>query len=253
MPHLRTKGRRPAAIVALPILLLACLGLAACGSSSSGTSTTTANAAARSAATQPANAAPTGTTGSAGPTGAAGAGAPSGATGPGGPAGAARFAAVRECLQKNGVTLPQRPAGGGAPHRGAPGFLGGSGAANGGPTLPKGMTRAQYAEVLKKCGGGFHGANAFGHARRGFASPTARQALTKFAACLRQNGVNIPEPNTSGKGPIFDTKGIDTAGPQFKQAELKCRNDLLSALRHRGSAPGGPTGPGSAAAGASAG
>ena len=173
-----------------------------------------------------------------------GAGAPSGATGPGGPAGAARFAAVRECLQKNGVTLPQRPAGGGAPHRGAPGFLGGSGAANGGPTLPKGMTRAQYAEVLKKCGGGFHGANAFGHARRGFASPTARQALTKFAACLRQNGVNIPEPNTSGKGPIFDTKGIDTAGPQFKQAELKCRNDLLSALRHRRERAGRPNRPG---------
>ena len=249
MPRLSTKGRRSAAIIASPILLLACLGLAACGSSSSsGTSTTTANVAATSAATHPPAAASTGATGPAGP-----GASPGGATGPAGPnGGGARFAAVRECLQKNGVTLPQRPAGGGAAHRGPGGFFGAG--ANGGPTLPKGMTRAQYTEVLKKCGGGFRGGNTFGRGRHAFASPTDRQALTKFAACLRQNGVDIPEPNTSGKGPIFDTKGIDTASPQFRQAEIKCRNDLLSALRPGGRAPGGPTGPaGSGAAGSSAG
>jgi hypothetical protein len=244
MPHLSTKGRRPVATLALPILLLACGGLTACGSSSSNTPTTAS--AAKSAATSTAPAQPA----AAGPTGAG----PTGATGPGG---VTRFAAVRECLQKNGVTLPQRPAGGRAAHRGAPGFLGGG--ASGGPTLPKGMTRAQYTEILKKCGGGFRGAGAFHgarafHGRRAFSSPAAHQALSKFAACLRQNGVNVPEPNTSGKGPIFDTKGIDTASPQFRQAETKCRSDLLAALRPAGGAPGGPTGgAGSSAAGGSTG
>jgi hypothetical protein len=239
MPHLSTKGRRPAATVALPILLLACLGLTACGSSSPSTSTTTANAAATSATTQPTGAGPTGATG---PSGAARPnGAPAGPSGAAGPSSAARFAAVRECLQKNGVTLPQRPAGGGPPHRGGAGGFFGAGA-SGGPTLPKGMTRAQYAEVLKKCGGGPRGRGAFGRGRRAFSSPTGHQALAKFAACMRQNGVNIPEPNTSGKGPIFGTKGIDTASPQFRQAEIKCRSDPRAGRRPGRGAPGGPTG-----------
>jgi hypothetical protein len=215
MPHLSYGRRKSAAVIALPVTLLACVGLTACGGSSASTTTsTTANAAATStpatsAATTPAT--PAGTS-----TGAAAAGTPGTATHPG----AGRFAAVRECLQKNGVTLPQRPAGGG------PGFRG----ANGGAPLPKGMTRAQYQAVLEKCGGGFRGSGATG-ARRSFDSPRFRQVLTSFAACLRQNGVDVPPPNTSGKGPVFGTKGIDVRSPQFKQAERKCRATLLAGLR----------------------
>lgn len=137
---------------------------------------------------------------------------------------------MRECLQKNGITLPARPNG-----SGGPGFLGGGGA-----TLPKGVTRAQYEAALKKCGGG----NRFfrqGQGAAGFSSPAFRQALTKYAACLRQNGINLPAPNTSARGPIFDTKGINTSSPQFKAATTKCRATLLGAFRRRpgtGRAPG---------------
>ena len=93
------------------------------------------------------------------------------------------------------------------------------------------MTRAQYTAVLSKCGGGnFRGPGAF-KGRRAFNNARFRQALAKFATCLRQNGVNLPQANTNGKGPIFDTKGINTASPQFKQAELKCRAVLLAGLR----------------------
>ncbi len=230
MPHLSTPRRKPTAAVALPIMLLACAGLTACGSSSSNTSSTAANAAARSTPAPGAGTPATTTSG-----GAATGTTPTTPAGSAAPAGAGHFAAVRECLQKNGVTLPARPAGGGTPRAGGPGGVLGGAGAGGGFKLPKGMTRAQYEEVLKKCGGGlrpdgFRGAGA-GGARRAFNSPRFRQALTSFAACLRQNGINIPTPNTSGNGPIFDTKGIDTTSPKFKAATAKCRPALLAGLR----------------------
>jgi hypothetical protein len=69
------------------------------------------------------------------------------------------------------------------------------------------------------------------------------QALTKFASCMRENGVNVPAPNTSGTGPVFNAKGIDTTSPQFHAAESKCSADLQGAFR-RGGAAGAPGGPG---------
>jgi hypothetical protein len=138
---------------------------------------------------------------------------------------------VRECLKKEGITLPQRTPGQKRPPGGAGGFLGGGGATGatgaGGPQLPKGVTRAKYEAALKKCGGSTFGRG--GAAR--FDSPAFKTALAKFATCLRQNGVNVPAPNTSGKGPVFDTKGIDTSSSQFKTAEAKCQSDLTGAFR----------------------
>ena len=114
MPHIKpdrsnhARAARPATAVAV-VLLLACLGLAACGGSSKSSSSTSASAAATAS------------------TGAGATGGPAGA-------GAGRFKAVRECLQKSGITLPQRTAG--TPRTpGAGGFLGGAG----GPQLPKGV------------------------------------------------------------------------------------------------------------------
>jgi hypothetical protein len=216
MSHIDSKRRKPSAttVVVAFGLLLACLGLTACGGSSSATSTS-ANASAT---------APRGAPGGAG------------ATGPGG----ARFKAVRECLQKNGVTLPQRPSGrrrsGPRGPSGPSGFLGGGGG-TGAPRLPNGVTRAQLQAALKKCGAGGQ------FQRRGgrLKSPAYRAALTKFATCMREHGVNVPAPNTSGNGPIFSTKGLNTAGAQFQTAEAKCRSDLAGALRR---------GPGTGATGA---
>jgi hypothetical protein len=215
MPHFSTKGRTPAA-AALTIALLACLGLAACGGSSSTSTQTTANAAA------------TGTT----TTGATTPGTSSTPTVPPGRPNPARFTALRACLAKKGVTLPQRTPGAG-------GFLGG-----GGPQLPKGVTRAQYAEALKACGANFPGRGHFSRAPHAFNSPRFHEVLARFAACLRQNGVNVGEPNTSGKGPVFDTKGLNTGSTQFKAAEAKCRSTLVAGLRPKaspGAAGGGGT------------
>ncbi len=228
MPHTHANRRKHATVAAtLLVLLLVALGLAACGSSSSGSSSTSAAAASAS-----------GSTG----TGAKG----SGAKGPGakGP-NAGRFAAIRECLQKNGITLPKRtPGQPRPPYGGAGGFLGGAPGA-GGPQLPKGVTRAQYEAAIKKCGGGNFTA---GRGAR-FKSPAFKAALMKFATCMRQNGVNVPAPNTSGSGPVFDTKGIDTASAQFKTAEVKCQSDLRGAFQ-RGPGAGGAPGVNGAPAGA---
>ena len=177
-------------------MLLACLGLAACGGSSS-SSTDHERTATAASATAPAPRAP----------------APEPRAG--------RFKALRECLQKNGITLPQRSSRHPAPRAG--GFLGGGA---GTPPLPNGVTRAQYEAAVKKCGGG-----AFGGGGGRIRSPAFKQALAKFATCMRENGVNVPPPNTSGKGPVFNTKGLNPTSAQFKAAEAKCRTTWKAPLR----------------------
>ncbi len=184
------------------------VGVAACGGSSKSSSTTAAASA---------GAVPSGTSGASGP------------SGPGGPGGRARFAAVRECLEKNGVTLPKRTPGQ-APRGG---FLGGGGGFAGGQQLPNGVSREKFEAAMKKCGvpqGRFGATGRFNSARR-----TA--SLTKFASCMREHGINLPAPNTSGSGPVFNTKGLDTTTPQFKAALSTCRSELTTLFR-----PGGSTG-----------
>jgi hypothetical protein len=204
MPQLKRSNRRTAALAVL-LLLLAGLLLAACGGSSpSSTSTTKASA----STTSPSSTTPS----------------------TGAPRGLGRFAHFRECLDKNGISLPKFTRG----KRPSGGFLGGGA----GPQLPAGVSRAKYEAALKKCGG----APGAGRAR-GFASnPKAKEALDKFAACMRADGIELPAPNTSGSGPVFDTKGIDVAGSKFTAAEAKCGSSLrgvFGAGLHPGGAPGG--------------
>jgi hypothetical protein len=199
----------------LALLLVAGLALAACGSSSN--STTTATSAAS-------------TTGA---------------------KGAARFTALRECLKKEGIELPARKTGqtpkpgGGTPGAGG-GFFGG-GTPGGGLKLPKGVTKAQYEAAIKKCGGGsFRRGNFAGR----FSSASYKKALTSFVKCMSSNGVKLPTPNTSGKGPVFDTNKVDVKTAQFKTAESKC-SSLLRFARP-GAGAGGASGYGGPAAGGGA-
>jgi hypothetical protein len=211
MAQIKRRGSTGAALSAIACVL-ACLGIAACGGSSPSKNT---SASASSSSTSASN-------------------SDAGATG-GGPQ---RFAAMRSCLQKEGIALPQRPAGQrlhyGTPHRGrffdpgAPGFAA--------RHLPKGVNAEKLAAAIKKCGGGSFAGHGFGGRGRFFDSGRAKTALPAFAACMRENGLKLPAPNTSGKGPVFDTKGIDTGSTQFKNAYAKCASKLPGPL-------GGPPGP----------
>lgn len=182
-------------------LVLTCAVLAACGSSSSPTATSTSATNATSAA------------GAAAAPGAAGA--------PGAPGGGS--AAFRQCLAKQGVTLPQPtgtpPSGGGA------------------PPATSGASSSKLRAALQKCG-------AAGGGPAGSGGPGQAAALTKFAACMRSHGINLPAANTSGSGPVFNTKGLDTTSTAFKTAEAKCSSDLPAGFGRGGPPPGGPTGSG---------
>jgi hypothetical protein len=141
-----------------------------------------------------------------------------------------RFASLRACLQKEGINLGSASPGGQSGSGGPPG-------AGGGFKLPEGVSQSKFHQALKKCGGGFPGGG-----RRGFNSTTGRAAFTKYAACMRENGVNLPAPNTSGTGPIFNTKGIDTSSAAFKSAQQKCQGNLKGAFGAGGRPPGGGEG-----------
>jgi hypothetical protein len=110
--------------------------------------------------------------------------------------------------------------------------------------LPKGVTRAQYEAAIKKCGGFSGGRFGAGGGASRFNSPAVKQALSKFASCMRENGVNLPTPNTSGKGPVFNTKGLEPTSTKFKAAQTKCASDLISTFRARPGAGGAPAGTG---------
>jgi hypothetical protein len=198
MPHIDT---RAASAAALALILLAAFGLSACGGSGATSSTASSKTSSTASAT-------TSSTGS---------------------ARGGRFAALRECLQKEGITLPKRGASG--QRAGGPGgFLGGGGELR----LPKGVTRAQFQAALKKCGG--PGAGRFGGAKARISSPTFRAVLVKFATCMQSRGVKLPAPNTTGKGPVFDTRGLNTAGTAFKAAAAKCTGLLRGAFPRAGAA-----------------
>jgi hypothetical protein len=199
---MRTTTRHPIRrLTAIALPLAAGALLAACGSSSSGSSTT-ATTASQAAATTPQG---------------------------------SRFSALRECLRKNGIDLPQRKGTNGS---GAIPFdRGGFGGA---PRLPKGVTASQYEAALKKCGG---------RPRLGtqtqLSKASFKKSLEAFATCMRSNGIALPTPNTSGKGPVFDTKGVNTSSPAFRSAQLKCLTVLRAARPGGAGSPPAQGAPGS--------
>jgi hypothetical protein len=222
--------QRPRRIILLPLLLTTCLALGACGDSST-SRPSSANAAAAGAGdtSSPARgdtSSARGATSSARGATSSARSSTSSARVSASPAGGSAssepatreseaLASLRECLQRNGVTLSRQDF----------------------QHLPRGVNREKYEAALRKCG--LHLRSARSLLAEKFRNPVFTHAVTAFAACLREHGINIPAPNTSGAPPIFNTRGIDTGSPQFASAVAKCRGKLAPAFRAGAAHPRG--------------
>jgi hypothetical protein len=157
---------------------------------------------------------------------------------------------LRECLKKEGIELPARKAGQpGKPGAGGPGGFFGGGTPGGGLKLPKGVTKAQYEAAIKKCGGGFRRGNFAGGFGARVSSASYKKALASFVKCMSSNGITLPTPNTSGKGPVFDTSKVDVNTTKFKAADAKCASLLRFARPGAGAGAGAAGGYGGPPAG----
>lgn len=221
----QTSTRRRA--VAPLALLLVGLALGGCGSSGSDTTTTTAAAGNRTG---------------------------------GDPA---QREKLQACLKQQGVDLPQRPAGAGgpgAPPGGAPptgdggspsgdgapstgdggppaGLPGGGGVPGAGAGGPGGLSsdqRRKLQAAMQKCG---VDPSRFGRRAGGGARPddaAYRKRVTAYVACVRENGFDLPDPDFSGKGPIFDPEKVDQQDATFQKASRACQAKLRPAAPANG-------------------
>lgn len=121
---------------------------------------------------------------------------------------AARRAALLACLRQHGVNIPNRPAG--APPPG--GFRGGGGFFRGAASNPK--MRAAF----QACGANFR--------FRGGGFRLSHTRINNYVACIRKNGYpQMPNPNFSGKGPVFPASV--RSNQKFQAASRACQSVLI--------------------------
>jgi hypothetical protein len=77
--------------------------------------------------------------------------------------------------------------------------------------------------ALAACGGGGEAASAADQKKR------AQEASLKFAQCMRDNGVDVPDPKPGQPGVVVGFGRDDVENPNFRQAEEKCRKHLEAA------------------------
>jgi hypothetical protein len=144
----------------------------------------------------------------------------------GGPAGFELSDETRACLEEQGVELPdpgEGPPGGGAPPEGGP--------PAGGPPAGFGEGGEEMREALEECGAELPQGKPGGPPMD---SGAFRKSVKEYAACMGENGYELPEPNVSGEGPVFKDSDVNREDPKFEAADAECQSLL-----------GGPGGGGS--------
>ena len=54
--------------------------------------------------------------------------------------------------------------------------------------------------------------------------PKEQERALKFARCMREHGVNVPDPRFEGGGTAFEIgEGFDPSSPTFKEAQQACK------------------------------
>ena len=125
-----------------------------------------------------------------------------------------------QCMRDNGVDIPDNPG-------------------QGGGSRPN-IDRTKLQAAAKAC-------QKYQQAAVGTISDAQRQefqdAFAKFSACMRQNGVDVPDPSAGGGGPPAGGGGqLDQSDPKVQAATKACQDKLPQ--RGQGG-PGGPPGGGS--------
>lgn len=125
---------------------------------------------------------------------------------------------TRSCLKENGVELPD-PGQGGPPAGGPP---------EGGPPAgepPQGFAKggAEVKKAFEECGVELPQGKPEGAPMN---SSAFRKSIKEYAACIGENGYDLPEPNVSGEGPVFKESEVDREDPKFEVANEKCQSLL---------------------------
>ena len=149
-----------------------------------------------------------------------------------------RYAALRECMAKNGISLPASPHANGT-RPGASGLFGQGHLHPHALQPPAGVSQSAFEAALRRCDADAPARSpARPDALTMLKSAAFRKRLDEFATCMRSHGIALGAPNTSGKGSIFATQGLDTASTAFRSALASCRSDLGAAFAAKRS-PGG--------------
>lgn len=136
---------------------------------------------------------------------------------------------TRSCLKEKGVELPE-PGRGGPPAGGPPeGTPPEGGPTAGGPPQGFGKGGAKMKKAFEECGVELPQGKPEGPPMN---SGAFRKSIKEYVACMGESGVELPEPNLSGEGPVFKESEVDREDPKFKAASEKCQSRL--------GAPGGP-------------
>jgi hypothetical protein len=92
---------------------------------------------------------------------------------------------------------------------------------------------AVLAGALAACGGGSDTATGASQSKK------AEQAGLNFARCMREHGVNVPDPKPDRRGLVFRAQGAQDGGPgkgganpnRLRAADRACRHYLRGALK----------------------
>lgn len=148
----------------------------------------------------------------------------------GGPGGFAEISEeTRSCLKEKRAELPESSQGGppaGGPPEGTPPE---GGPPAGGPPQDFGKGGAKMKKAFEECGVELPQGKPEGPPMN---SGAFRKSIKGYVACMGENGVELPEPDLSGKGPVFKESEVDREDPKFKAANEKCQSRL--------GVPGGP-------------
>lgn len=131
---------------------------------------------------------------------------------------------IRSCLQEKGVELPE-PGQGGPPAGGPPEGM----PPEGGPPQGFGKGGAKMKKAFDECGVEPPQGKPEGPPMN---AGVFHKSIKEYVACMGENGVELPEPNLSGEGPVFKESEVDREAPKFKTANEKCQSRL--------GVPGGP-------------